>query len=73
MNNEENKNGAPTVPITVNSLPDLSKAIYYLGGVPPGNFLFINFIAICYYCKCVEIKCVKYALNYFDSRYRCHK
>lgn len=36
MNNEEEKTGSPTTPITANLLPELSSAIYYVGGVPPG-------------------------------------
>lgn len=27
--------GSPTTPITSNSLPDLAKVVYYLGGIPP--------------------------------------
>lgn len=27
---------SPTTPITSNSLPDLAKVVYYLGGIPPG-------------------------------------
>lgn len=36
VNNEEPRTGSPTTPITSNLLPDLSRAVYYLGGVPPG-------------------------------------
>lgn len=36
VNNEEPRTGSPTTPITAGNLPDLSKAVYYLGGVPPG-------------------------------------
>lgn len=36
MDNEEPQTGAPTKPINSNLLPDLSSALYYLGGVPPG-------------------------------------
>lgn len=35
VNNEEPLSGAPTAPITASLLPDLSKAFYYLGGIPP--------------------------------------
>lgn len=36
VNNEEPQTGAPTKPITSALLPDVSKAPYYIGGVPPG-------------------------------------
>uniref|UniRef100_A0A1B0BIW7 Laminin subunit alpha-1 n=1 Tax=Glossina palpalis gambiensis TaxID=67801 RepID=A0A1B0BIW7_9MUSC len=36
VNNERPITGSPTVPIKSHMLPDLSKPIYYLGGVPPG-------------------------------------
>lgn len=36
VRNEESKDGSPTTPITAGNLPDLSKTLYYLGGVPPG-------------------------------------
>ena len=35
VNNEEPLTGAPTTPITSSLLPDLSRAVYYLGGIPP--------------------------------------
>lgn len=35
VNNEEPLTGAPTTPITSALLPDLSRAVYYLGGIPP--------------------------------------
>lgn len=35
VNNEEPLNGSPTTPITSSMLPDLSRAVYYLGGIPP--------------------------------------
>lgn len=35
VNNEEPLNGSPTTPITSSMLPDLSRAAYYLGGIPP--------------------------------------
>lgn len=35
VNNEEPLNGSPTTPITSSLLPDLSRAVYYLGGIPP--------------------------------------
>lgn len=38
VNNEEPRTGSPTKPVISNLLPDLSKAVYYLGGVPPGMF-----------------------------------
>lgn len=34
VNNEE-LTGSPTTPITSSLLPDLSRAVYYLGGIPP--------------------------------------
>ncbi|XP_046866451.1 laminin subunit alpha-1 isoform X2 [Drosophila willistoni] len=36
VNNDRPISGAPTLPINGHMLPDLSKAVYYLGGVPPG-------------------------------------
>ncbi|XP_067621354.1 laminin subunit alpha-1 isoform X1 [Eurosta solidaginis] len=36
VNNERAITGSPTVPIKSHMLPDLSKPVYYLGGVPPG-------------------------------------
>lgn len=36
VNSEEPRTGSPTSPITSSLLPDLSRAVYYLGGVPPG-------------------------------------
>ncbi|XP_055907050.1 laminin subunit alpha-2 isoform X2 [Eupeodes corollae] len=36
VNNDTPITGSPTVPIKSHMLPDLSKAVYYLGGVPPG-------------------------------------
>ncbi|KAH8324869.1 hypothetical protein KR074_009874 [Drosophila pseudoananassae] len=36
VNNDRPISGAPTLPINIHMLPDLSKAVYYLGGVPPG-------------------------------------
>ena len=36
VENEGPQTGAPTKPINANLLPDLSSALYYLGGVPPG-------------------------------------
>ncbi|XP_073822984.1 wing blister isoform X3 [Musca autumnalis] len=36
VNTDRPITGSPTVPIKSNMLPDLSKAVYYLGGVPPG-------------------------------------
>lgn len=35
VNNEEPLTGAPSSPITSSLLPDLSRAVYYLGGIPP--------------------------------------
>lgn len=35
VNNEEPLFGAPTAPITAKLLPDLSRAFYYLAGIPP--------------------------------------
>lgn len=32
----EEQSGSPTTPITLKMLPNLSRAVYYLGGVPPG-------------------------------------
>jgi len=39
VNNDRPISGAPTLPVNIHLLPDLSKAVYYLGGVPPGNSL----------------------------------
>ncbi|KAH8251255.1 hypothetical protein KR032_004153 [Drosophila birchii] len=36
VNNDRPVSGAPTLPVNIHMLPDLSKAVYYLGGVPPG-------------------------------------
>ncbi|TMW53859.1 hypothetical protein DOY81_001030 [Sarcophaga bullata] len=36
VNNERPITGSPSVPIKSHMLPDLSKPVYYLGGVPPG-------------------------------------
>ncbi|XP_030080568.1 laminin subunit alpha-1 [Drosophila hydei] len=36
VNNDRPISGAPTLPVKSHMLPDLSKAVYYLGGVPPG-------------------------------------
>lgn len=36
VNNEEPETGSPTKPVTSALLPDVSKAQFYLGGVPPG-------------------------------------
>ncbi|XP_028895887.2 laminin subunit alpha-1 isoform X3 [Zeugodacus cucurbitae] len=36
VDNERAITGSPTVPIKSHMLPDLSKPVYYLGGVPPG-------------------------------------
>ncbi|XP_030377128.1 laminin subunit alpha-1 [Scaptodrosophila lebanonensis] len=36
VNNERAISGAPTLPIKSHMQPDLSRALYYLGGVPPG-------------------------------------
>ncbi|ALC39660.1 wb, partial [Drosophila busckii] len=36
VNNDRAISGAPTLPVKSHMLPDLSKAMYYLGGVPPG-------------------------------------
>ncbi|XP_060666589.1 laminin subunit alpha lam-3 isoform X2 [Drosophila nasuta] len=36
VNNDRAISGAPTLPVKSYMLPDLSKAVYYLGGVPPG-------------------------------------
>jgi laminin alpha 1/2 len=36
VNNDDAHTGAPTKPVNSNLLPDLSEAMYYLGGVPPG-------------------------------------
>ncbi|KRF77830.1 laminin subunit alpha lam-3 isoform X2 [Drosophila virilis] len=36
VNNDRAISGAPTLPVKSHMLPDLSKAVYYLGGVPPG-------------------------------------
>ncbi|XP_023158823.1 laminin subunit alpha-1 isoform X2 [Ceratitis capitata] len=36
VDNEPAITGSPTVPIKSHMLPDLSKPVYYLGGVPPG-------------------------------------
>ncbi|XP_041451135.1 laminin subunit alpha-1 isoform X1 [Drosophila obscura] len=36
VNNDRPISGAPTLPVNAHLLPDLSKAVYYLGGVPPG-------------------------------------
>lgn len=36
VNNDRPISGAPTLPVNIHMLPDLSKAVYYLGGVPPG-------------------------------------
>jgi len=46
VNNDRPISGAPTLPVNIHLLPDLSKAVYYLGGVPPGNSL--NLILIEY-------------------------
>lgn len=35
VNNDEPLIGSPTTPITSTLLPDLSRAVYYLGGIPP--------------------------------------
>lgn len=37
VNNDRAISGAPTLPVKSHMLPDLSKAVYYLGGVPPGK------------------------------------
>jgi len=36
VDNEEPQNGSPSKPITAALLPEVSKAPFYLGGVPPG-------------------------------------
>lgn len=36
MNNEEPQTGSPTKPITNAMLPEVSKALFYIGGTPPG-------------------------------------
>ncbi|XP_033151119.1 laminin subunit alpha-1 isoform X1 [Drosophila mauritiana] len=36
VNNDRPISGAPTLPVNIHLLPDLSKTVYYLGGVPPG-------------------------------------
>lgn len=36
VENEDPQNGSPTKPVTANLLPEVSKSLYYLGGVPPG-------------------------------------
>lgn len=36
VDNEEPQTGSPTKPVTAALLPDVSKALFYLGGVPPG-------------------------------------
>lgn len=41
--NSEKKSGSPNHPITSKNLPNLSRAVYYLGGVPPGRpFILIH-------------------------------
>lgn len=42
VNNEEPRTGSPTTPIIGSLLPDLSSAVYYLGGVPPGRLIKIG-------------------------------
>lgn len=44
--NSEEKSGSPNHPITSRDLPNLSRAVYHLGGVPPGQccVTFINYI-----------------------------
>ncbi|XP_052132560.1 laminin subunit alpha-1, partial [Frankliniella occidentalis] len=32
----EARNGSPSMPVKADSLPDMSSAVYYIGGVPPG-------------------------------------